>query len=59
MFKLGKRYFVCFVKTRSRKPGSKGFIMTGSEEGGCARTRESTEGTDKRREGATVKASKT
>lgn len=52
MFKLGKRYFVCFVKTRSRKPGSKGFTMTGSEEGGCARIRESTEGTDKRREGA-------
>lgn len=29
-----------------------------SKEGGCARTRESTEDTDKRREGATVKASK-
>lgn len=37
--RLGKRYFVCFVKTASRKPGSKGFAMTESEEGGCARAR--------------------
>lgn len=58
MFKVEKRYFVCFVKTRSCKPGSKGFIMTRSEEGECTRIRESTESTDKRREGATVKASK-
>jgi len=41
-----------------RKCVSKGFSMTGSEEDRCARIRESIEDTDKRRKGATVKASK-
>jgi len=41
----------------SRKSVSKDFTMTGSEEGRCTRTRESIEDTDKRRKGATVKAS--